>query len=121
MKGKWATEKGSQRTGVEMKLDAQGQRCTRIFSVTKDLRRRLRTKVAIYGSEEKIKDKGIKLLSAPSCERQRRRRFRLMAARTQHPIHGAHANRKRGDSFLPDVKLTNASKFYATATLVSVL
>ncbi len=31
MKGTWATEKGSQRTGVEMKVDAQGHKYSRIF------------------------------------------------------------------------------------------
>ena len=36
MKDTWATEKGSQRTGVEKKVDTQGHRCSRIFSVTKD-------------------------------------------------------------------------------------
>jgi hypothetical protein len=45
MKDTWATEKGSQRTGVEMKVDAQGHKYSRMFSVAKDRRRRLRTKV----------------------------------------------------------------------------
>ena len=45
MKDTWATEKGSQRTGVEMKVDAQGHKYSRIFFVAKDWRRRLRTKV----------------------------------------------------------------------------
>ncbi len=58
MKGTWAIEKGSQWTGVEMKVDAHGQKYSRIFSVTEDWRRRLRTKVAYHGSEEKPKDKG---------------------------------------------------------------
>ncbi len=49
MKGTLATEKESQRTGVEMKVDAQGHKYSRIFSVAKDLRRRLRHR----GSEEK--------------------------------------------------------------------
>ena len=46
MKGTWATEKGSRRTGVAMKVDAQGHKHSRICSVTKDWRRRFQTKVA---------------------------------------------------------------------------
>ena len=32
MKGTWATEKGSRRTGVTMKVDAQGRKCSRMRS-----------------------------------------------------------------------------------------
>ncbi len=32
MKGTWATEKGSRRTGVAMKVDAQGHKCSRLCS-----------------------------------------------------------------------------------------
>jgi hypothetical protein len=32
MKGTWAAEKGSRRTGVTMKLDAQGHKCSRMRS-----------------------------------------------------------------------------------------
>ena len=39
MKDTWATEKGSRRTGVTMKVDAQGHKHPRICSVTKDWRR----------------------------------------------------------------------------------
>ena len=39
MKGTWATEKGSRRTGVAMKVDAQGHQCSGICSVTKYCRR----------------------------------------------------------------------------------
>jgi hypothetical protein len=45
MKGTWATEEGSQRTGVEIQVDAQGHKDPRIIPFAKDLRRRLRTKV----------------------------------------------------------------------------
>ena len=45
MKDTWATEKGSRRTGVTMKVDAQGHKHSRICSVTKDWRRRFQTKV----------------------------------------------------------------------------
>ncbi len=47
MKYTWATEKGSRRTGVEMKVDARSHMYSRIFSVIEDWRRRLRSKVAI--------------------------------------------------------------------------
>ena len=46
IKGTWTTEKGRQRTGVEIKVDAHGHNYSRIFSVAKDCRRRLRTKVS---------------------------------------------------------------------------
>ena len=39
MKDTWATKKGSRRTGVAMKVDAQGHKHSRICSVTKDWRR----------------------------------------------------------------------------------
>ncbi len=45
MKGMWAVEKEGQRTGVTIKVDAQGHKYSRIFFVAKDWRRRLRTKV----------------------------------------------------------------------------
>ena len=46
MKRTWATEKGSRRTGVAMKVDAQGHWHSGICYVTKDFRRRFQTKVA---------------------------------------------------------------------------
>ena len=46
MKGTWATEKGSRRTGMTMIVDARGHKHSRISSVTKDWRRRFQTKVA---------------------------------------------------------------------------
>jgi hypothetical protein len=46
MKDTWATEKRSRRTGVAMKVDAQGHKHSRICSVTKDWGRRFQTKVA---------------------------------------------------------------------------
>ena len=46
MKDTWATEKRSRRTGVAMKVDAQGHKHSGISSVTKDWRRRFQTKAA---------------------------------------------------------------------------
>ncbi len=54
MKGTWATETGSQRTGLEMKVDARDRNYSKVFSVTKDWKKRLRT-LRYHGSEEKSK------------------------------------------------------------------
>ena len=46
MKGTWATEKGSRRTGVAMKVDAHDHVYSRTCTATKDFRRRLQPIVA---------------------------------------------------------------------------
>ena len=70
MKETWLTEKGSRRTGVTMKVDAQGR--TYSQNVLRDLR--LEKAVPNEGCgrtvPEKSQDKGIAWLFTPSCERQ---------------------------------------------------
>ena len=136
MKGTWATEKGSQRTGVEMKVDAQGHKYSRIFFVAKDWRRRLRTKVTTSRFRGDVQGQGYYITlhtqlratmetafraygcgnTAPIRDKEPIRDFykdhpirkrattgtHFRATRTQRPMHGAHANRKRGNSFLAD-------------------
>ncbi len=46
MKGTWAIEQGSRRTGVTMKVDAHDHIYSRTCTVTKDFRRRLQPIVA---------------------------------------------------------------------------
>ena len=75
MKGTWAIEKGSRRTGVVMKGNAHDHKCSRAFSVIKDRRRRIQTIVS--GAQLRGEVSGLLyliyssfFLFTPSCERR---------------------------------------------------
>ena len=131
MKDTWATEKRSRRTGVAMKVDAQGHKHSRIFSVTKNWRRRFQTKVAgarfrgdvpgqgYDSSHPAASDNGEGVsnlwLREYSSDKESILYFkrppglaasddRIMFSRDENaaPYHGGHTNRKRGNSFLAD-------------------
>ena len=100
MKSMWATKKGSQRTGVGMNVNAHGHRYSRTFSVTKDLRRRLQTKVSTSRFRDEVQGQGYYITPHTQLRATMEMAFRAYgcgnAASIRRPIgfYKDHSNRR---------------------------